>query len=84
MEGKDARLKVFFDELYISSNLSSKNEILRARAKKQLLFICYFLCGIRNKFVNDAKIDLTIYLDSTGVSNASIDTLADLSVTTTF
>ena len=83
MEGEDARLKVFFDELYISSNPSSKNEISRARAKKQLLFICYFLCGIRNKFVNDAKIDLTIYLDSTGVSNASIDTLADLGVTTT-
>jgi hypothetical protein len=27
MEGEDARLKVFFDELYISSNPSSKNEI---------------------------------------------------------
>ncbi len=84
MEGEDARLKVFFNELYILSNSSSKNEISRARAKKQLLFICYFLCEIRNKFVNDAKIDLTIYLDSTSISNASIDTLADLSVTTTF
>ena len=83
MEGEDARLKVFFDELYISSNPSSKNEISRARAKKQLLFICYFLCEIRNKFVNDAKIDLTIYLDSTSISNASIDTLADLGVTIT-
>ena len=83
MEGKDARLKVFFDELYISSNPSSKNEISQAWVKKQLLFICYFLCGIRNKFVNDAKIDLIIYLDSIGVFNASIDTLADLGVITT-
>lgn len=77
MEEKDVRLKLFFDELYLSSNPSSKNENSRAQAKKQLLFVCYFLCGIRNKFVNDAKGELTMYLDSTGVSNASIDTLAD-------
>ena len=83
MEAKDARLKLFFDELYLSSNPSSKNKDSQARAKKQLLFICYFLCEIRNKFVNNAKKDLTIYLDSTGVSNASIDTLANLGITTT-
>ena len=83
MEEKDVRLKLFFDELYLSSNPSSKNKDTQARVKKELLFICYFLCGIRNKFVNDAKRDLAMYLDSTGASNTSIDTLADLGVTTT-
>jgi len=83
MKEKDVRLKLFFEELYLFSNPSSKNENSRVQAKKQLLFVCYFLCGIRNKFVNDAKGELTMYLDSTGVSNASIDTLADLGVTTT-
>ena len=39
MEAKDARLKLFFDELYFSSNLSSKNKDSQARVKKQLLFI---------------------------------------------
>ncbi|RHZ52392.1 hypothetical protein Glove_461g14 [Diversispora epigaea] len=67
-----------FDELYLSSNASSKNKDSQEFAKKQLLFICYFLCGIRNKFVNSAKRDLTMYLDSTGASNTSIDTLANL------
>ena len=83
MEAEDARLKFFFDELFLSSKPSSKNKDTQARVKKQLLFICYFLCGIRNKFVNDAKRDLAMYLDSTGASNSSIDTLADLGVTTT-
>ena len=83
MEGEDARLKSFFDELYLSTNPSSKNKDSQARVKGQLLFICYFLYGICNKFVNYARRDLTVYLDSTGTSNATIDTLADLGVTTT-
>ena len=81
MEREDARLRFFFDELYLSSNPLSKNKDSQGRVKKQLLFICYFLCGIRNKFVNNAKRDLAMYIDSTGTSNASIDTLADLGVT---
>ncbi|RIB10066.1 hypothetical protein C2G38_2207130 [Gigaspora rosea] len=83
MEEKDIRLKSFFKELYLSSNPSSKNSESKIRVKKQLLFVCYFLCGIRNKFVNNAKRDLAIYIDSVGASNSLIDTLADLGVTTT-
>ena len=83
MEGEDVRLKSFFDELYLSTNPSSKNKDSQTQVKGQLLFICYFFCGIRNKFVNYARRDLTVYLDSTGTSNATIDTLADLGVTTT-
>ena len=46
MKEKNTNLKFFFDELYLSSNPSSKNRDSQARAKKQLLFVCYFLCGI--------------------------------------
>ncbi|RIB26015.1 hypothetical protein C2G38_2065994 [Gigaspora rosea] len=83
MESEDARLKSFFTELYLSSNPSSKNQDSRARAKKQLLFVCYFLCGIRNKFVNDVKTDIAMFLDSSGSSNACIDTFSDLGIATT-
>ena len=83
MKEKDARLKLFFDELYASSNPQSKNKKTQTWVKKQLLFVCYFLCGIRNKFVNNAKRDLTLYLDSTSVSNTTIDTLADLGIMVT-
>ncbi|RIB20139.1 hypothetical protein C2G38_2081627, partial [Gigaspora rosea] len=83
MESEDARLKSFFTELYLLSNPSSKNQDSRAQAKKQLLFVCYFLCGIRNKFVNDVKMDIAMFLDSSGSSNACIDTFSDLGIATT-
>ena len=51
MEREDARLRFFFDELYLSSNPLTKNKDSQERVKKQLLFICYFLCGVRNKFL---------------------------------
>ncbi|RIB29918.1 hypothetical protein C2G38_2027296 [Gigaspora rosea] len=83
MESEDARLKSFFTELYLSSNPSSKNQDSRAQAKKQLLFVCYFLCRIRNKFVNDVKTDIAMFLDSSSSSNACIDTFSDLGIATT-
>ncbi|RIB14017.1 hypothetical protein C2G38_2196300 [Gigaspora rosea] len=52
------------------------------KVAKQLVFLYYFICSIRNKFVNNAKRDLGIYLDSTGVPNSTIDTLAVLGLTT--
>ena len=48
------------------------------KVSKQLVFLCYFICGIRNKFVNNAKRDLGMYLDSTGTPDSTIDTLATL------
>jgi len=78
IEAKNIRLKKFFDELYFSSNPSFKNKDSQTQVKKQLLFVCYFLCEIQNKFINDAKRNLTIYINSTDASNTSIDTLTDL------
>ena len=83
MESEDKRLKSFFDELYLSTNPSTKNKDTRRKVSKQLVFLCYYLCGIRNKFVNNAKRDLGMYLDSTGTPNSTIDTLATLGLTTT-
>ncbi len=53
------------------------------KISKQLVFLCYFICGIRNKFVNNAKRDLGMYLDSTGTPNSMIDTMAMLGLTIT-
>ncbi|RIB25161.1 hypothetical protein C2G38_2031283 [Gigaspora rosea] len=83
MEQKDKRLKVFFKELYLSSNPSSKSEDSKIRIKRQLLFACYFICGIHNKFVNNIKSNIALYLDSVSASDSSINTLSDLGVTTT-
>ncbi len=66
MKSNDERLKHFFDELYLSTNPSTKNKDTMEKVSRQLVFLCYYLCGIRNKFVNNAKRDLGMYLDSTG------------------
>ncbi len=52
--------------------------------KKELLFIYYFLCKIHNKFINNAKIDLIIYLNFTNISNFFINTLTSLGITIIF
>ncbi|CAG8437374.1 11241_t:CDS:2, partial [Acaulospora morrowiae] len=58
MEGENIRLKSFFDKLYFSSSLSTKNKNSQIR-------------------------DLTMYLDFTGVSDTTLDTLFDLGTTIT-
>ncbi|RIB07517.1 hypothetical protein C2G38_2214214 [Gigaspora rosea] len=42
--------------------------------------LCYFICGIRNKFVNNTKRDLGMFLDSAGTPDSTIDTLAALDI----
>src|SRR6266542_2068070 len=53
------------------------------KISKQLVFLCYFICDIRNKFVNNAKRDLGMYLNSTRTPNSTIDTMATLGLTIT-
>ncbi|CAG8673510.1 8998_t:CDS:2, partial [Funneliformis caledonium] len=83
IESEDKRLKTFFDELYLSTNPSRKNKNTIEKVSKQLVFLYYFICSIRNKFVNNAKRDLGMYLDSTGTPNSTIDTMATLGLTIT-
>ncbi|RIB28607.1 hypothetical protein C2G38_2157441 [Gigaspora rosea] len=83
MESKDERIAPFFDELLLSANLGTKNKNTMDKVSKQLLFLCYFICGIRNKFVNNAKRDLGMFLDFAGTPDSTIDTLAALGITIT-
>ena len=54
------------------------------KVSKQLVFLCYYLCSIRNKFINNAKRDLRMYLDSTRIPNSTINTLVMLGLSITF
>ena len=81
MEFEDKRLKGFFDKLYLSTNSSSRKGETWIKTSKQLVFLCYFLCGIRNKYVSNMKRNLGMYLDFTSVPDAIIDTLAAMELT---
>ncbi|CAG8589594.1 17730_t:CDS:2 [Gigaspora margarita] len=67
----------FFNELVLSMNLSQKSnpEILL-----QLLFVCYILCALCNKFIINAKHDLALYLDSISTTDITINTWVELGI----
>ncbi|RIB06370.1 hypothetical protein C2G38_2217286 [Gigaspora rosea] len=72
-------IKIMTDILY----KREKKEESHSKILSQLLFICYLLRGLRNKFIINVKSDLALYLDSTGTSNSTINALAELGFTST-
>src|SRR5437764_7430508 len=61
-----------------------KELILLINQKKQIIVIkklvslCYFLASINNKYINGIKVDIELYLQTSGALASSIDTLANL------
>src|SRR5256885_14862782 len=78
LEIADADLISFFDELYEGTNSANKSEKTNNNNKKKLVSLCYFLASINNKYINGIKVEIGSYLQTSGVSATSIDTLANL------
>ena len=69
---------VFFDELYKGTSPNTKSEKTNSNNKKNLVFLCYFLASINNKYINRLKADIRSYLQTSGTSASSIDILANI------
>ncbi|CAB4396391.1 unnamed protein product [Rhizophagus irregularis] len=78
LEAADEDLIGFFDELYIETNPHTKSDKTNANNKKKLVSLCYFLASINNKYINSFKADIGSYLQTSGASSSSIDTLANI------
>ena len=78
LEMGDADLIGFFDELYQGTNPHTKSDKTNANNKKKLVSLCYFLASINNKYINSFKVDIGSYLQTSGTSSSSIDTLANV------
>ena len=50
---------------------------------KQMKIISYFLASINNKYINGIKADIGSYLQTSGASSSSIDTLANIGFSVT-
>src|SRR4051812_182153 len=74
----NAELIGFFDELYQGTNLKFKSDKTNNNNKKKLVSLCYFLASINNKYINGIKADIGSYLEPSGTSASSIDTLANI------
>jgi len=78
LEVTDADLIGFFDELYEGTNPNTKSNKTNNNNKKKLVSLCYFLASINNKYINGIKVDVGSYLETSGASASSIDTLANI------
>lgn len=78
LEKEDKDLIGFFDELYEGTNPNTKSNKTNNGNKKKLVSLCYFLASINNKYINGIKVDIGSYLETSGASASSIDTLASI------
>lgn len=46
--------------------------------KKTVVAVCYMIAGQRNKFVNQLKVEVRLYLAASGVTWEAIDTMSSL------
>ena len=80
IENYEPELKGFFDEMVDAIIPISRLEKNKQAAKKSVVGFCYLLAGLRNKFINSFKLDLGLYLVSSGTSVQGIDTIANLGI----
>src|SRR6266498_675292 len=80
LEKADKDLIGFFDELYAGTNPNTKSYQTNENNKNKLVSLCYFLASINNKYINGIKVDIGSYLQTSGTSSSSIDTLANIGV----
>ncbi|GBC12392.2 hypothetical protein GLOIN_2v1872628 [Rhizophagus irregularis DAOM 181602=DAOM 197198] len=75
IEKADPRLQGLFDKLVkalVPDNRSAYNKV---EARKTIVSLCYIMAGMRNKFVNDFKLEVGLYLSASGATRAAIDTM---------
>ena len=78
LETANKDLVSFFDELYAGTNPNIKSDSTNKNNMKKLVSLCYFLASINNKYINGLKADIGSYLQTSGTSASSIDTLANI------
>ena len=84
IEEADPRLKGFFNQMVkalIPDNRSTYNKI---EAKKSVVSLCYIMAGMRNKFVNDFKLEIGLYLSASGASHTAIDTMNSIGLSSCY
>jgi hypothetical protein len=74
----EPKLKGFFNEMVDAVIPIYRLEKNKQAAKKTVIGFCYLLAGLRNKFVNSFKLNLGLYLASSGTSVQGINTMANL------
>jgi hypothetical protein len=75
LEKSDARLKGFLRKLEKAVIPFERTAYNKKESRKQVVVLCYTMAGMRNKFVNDLKLQVGLSLDAAGTTWDAIDRL---------
>jgi hypothetical protein len=78
IEDANPQLKGFFNYMVNTIIPKERSAHNQNEAKKSIVGLCYLIAGLRNKFVNQHKLEVGLYLMASGATWESIDTISTL------
>ena len=78
IEEANLELIGFFSSMVNAIILKDRSAYNKQEAKKSIVALCYMISGLCNKFVNQFKIEVGLYLAASGATWEAIDTLSSL------
>ncbi|RHZ84981.1 hypothetical protein Glove_74g353 [Diversispora epigaea] len=78
IENMSPELKGFFPTMVNAIILKERSAHNKQEAKKSIVALCYMIAGLRNKFVNQLKTEVGLYLATSGATWEVIDTILSL------
>jgi hypothetical protein len=68
-------LEGFFNKLMKALIPNRRSEHNKIEVQKTIVSLCYIMAGLRNKFANDLKLEIRLYLSASGTTRTAIDTM---------
>ncbi|RHZ47868.1 hypothetical protein Glove_566g73 [Diversispora epigaea] len=78
IEEMSPELKGFFPSMVNAIIPKERSAHNKQEAKKSIVALCYMISGLRNKFVNQLKTEVGLYLAASGATWEAIDTMSSL------
>lgn len=78
IENQEPRLQGFFKEFVDALNPKRRSKKTLENGKKTAVGFCYLLAGLGNKFINNLKLEIGLFLKGCGTSREGIETLSSM------
>src|SRR5437879_183730 len=75
IEDANPNLQGLFGKLVKALIPDNRSEYNKIEVRKTIVSLCYIMAGLRNKFVNDFKLEVGLYLSASGATCTAIDTM---------
>jgi hypothetical protein len=78
IENANPELAGFFPMMVNAIIPKERSAHNKQEAKKSIVALCYMMAGLRNKFVNQLKVEVGLYLAASGATWEAIDTMSSI------